>query len=107
MEKDEFKKLFPHLAREMEGGASEADLQEGGETDRANQGRKWAGYDPSITDFLRRCDTKEQATEIIDYMEARGEITHENAERLREEVMENGLGSVGKLKEEGYYHKNR
>ena len=107
MEKDRFKKLFPHLAREMEGGGSEVDLQEGGAKDRADQGRKWAGYDPGIIDFLRRCETKEQALEIIDYMEARGEITPENAGRLRGEIMENGLGSVGKRKEEGYYHRNR
>jgi len=107
MEKDRFKKLFPHIAREMEGGVSEGDPPEDGKTDRTSQGRRWAGYEPGVEDFLRRCDTVEQAIEIIEYMETQGEITPENAERLREELMEKGLDAIGKHKEEGYYHKNR
>ena len=82
MEKDRFKKLFPNLASEMDGNTSEADLQNVGEKEKVSQGRKWAGYEPDIIDFLRRCDKNEQAVEIIDYMETRGEINKKNSKNL-------------------------
>ena len=98
MEKDRFKKLFPHLAEELEGNESKVVIEAEG-----RQERKWAGYTPDIVDFLRRCDTDEQGEEIIDYLERKGEISQDRALKLREQLKGEGIRSFGSRKQEGYY----
>ena len=107
---ERFKRLFPHLAEEMERGvarvridAYRVDPQEG---ERLARGDPWAGYEPDVIDFLRRCDTEEEALEIIEYLERRGEITSERAEELRRQLRERGVRSFGEKKEPGYYLRN-
>ena len=110
MERDRFKKLFPHLAREMESGPSKADENDNSETGepKANdEARKWAGYDPDVVDFIRRCETVGQAEEVVDYMESRGDITAERAAEIRKQIIEEGLRSFGLKKEERFYHRDR
>ena len=114
-DKETFKKLFPNLAREMEFGENKisinsirTDMEEGEKTaseKRRNRVDPFAGYDPDVIDFLRRCDTEEQAEEIIAYMEKRGEITSEYAAQLRKQLKEKGVRSFGHKKEENYYLK--
>jgi hypothetical protein len=108
MEKKKFKELFPHLADELESGRSTVDLEGEmvGTKGSLNTNRKWAGYDPDIIDFIRRCDTNEQAVEIIGYMAKEGKITSEMADKLRKKLEEEGVRSFGKHKEPGYYTKN-
>lgn len=114
-DKETFKKLFPNLAKEMEVGENKVsinsirtDMEEG---ERAASGKRrsrvdpFANYDPDVIDFLRRCDTEEQAEEIIAYMEKRGEITSEYAAQLRKQLKEKGVRSFGPKKEENYYLK--
>ncbi|UCD44504.1 MAG: DUF2095 family protein [Candidatus Bathyarchaeota archaeon] len=105
MEKDRFKKLFPNLAKEIEGEGSKIRIDQNDASSRND--RIWSGYDPDIVDFLRRCDDDDQAEEVISYMEDREEITPERAAELRRQFREHGLGSFGPKKEDGYYHKNR
>jgi hypothetical protein len=109
MDKEKFKRLFPHLADEMEKGVSrirqrqiDDEPEEAKDTDR-----KWAGYDPTVVDFIRRCDTKEEAEEIIEYMEGRSDVAPETAEGLRRQLREEGLRSFGKKKEHGFYDRDR
>ena len=100
---EQFKKLFPHLAREMgrEGTVRiSGSRTDEGEAEKAAMGE---GFFPSAVDFLRRCDTEREAEEIIDYLEKRGEITHEYAEALRKQLKEKGVRSFGSKKEPGYY----
>ena len=108
MEKKKFRELFPHLADELVKGKSVADLED--DTTRQkrslNANRRWEGYDPDIVDFIRRCETSEQAEKIIDYMSNEGKVSSEMAEKLRRQLVEGGVRSFGKLKEKGYYHKN-
>ncbi|MEM2127196.1 MAG: DUF2095 family protein [Candidatus Bathyarchaeia archaeon] len=99
MEKELFRRLFPHLAEEIEREASKIVI-----SGFREEGR-WAGYEPNIVDFIRRCDTEAQAEEIINYMERRMEITHERAEELRAQLRDKGLRSFGEKKEPGYYFK--
>ncbi len=109
-ENELFKKLFPHLAKEMEDGKSRVrmdDLEEPERQEPQRKSRKWAGHYPDVVDFIRRCVTPEQAEEIISYMESRGEITRERAIELRRQLLEEGLESFGNRKEEGFYHKDR
>ena len=108
IDKEQFKKMFPNLAREIESGeysvritSIRSDIQVG---ERASS-RKFDGYMPDVIDFIRRCDTGEQAEEIIDYMERRGEISTKYAEKLRKQLKEKGVRSFGPKKESDYYLK--
>ncbi len=109
MAEEWFKRLFPHLAKEMESGRSRvttADVEGVQEQRPDGSERKWAGYVPDAVDFIRRCETREQAEEIIDYLEKRGETPPERAAELRRQLEDKGLESFGSRKEEGFYHKN-
>lgn len=108
--KDKFKKTFPHLAREMDAkqrGVAINSIRSDTRTAEktvTNQ-KNLSNYDPDIIDFLRRCDNTQQAEEIINYMESRGEITNDHAKKLRLQLKKKGLRSFGPKKEEGYYFK--
>ena len=67
---------------------------------------RFAGYDPNVIDFIRRCDKEEQAIEIINYLEKKNEITEEEAKNLKNQLIKKGLRSFGEKKEEGFYFKN-
>ncbi len=114
-DKETFKKLFPNLAREMELDENKVsiksirmDTEEGervASRKRRNKIDPFANYNPDVIDFIRRCDTEEQAEEIIAYMERRGEISGEYAAQLRKQLKEKGVRSFGPKKEENYYFK--
>jgi hypothetical protein len=94
----------------MESGRSRADVNENietGEPKASDEARKWAGYDPDVVDFIRRCKTVEQAEEVVDYMESHGEITAERAAEIRKQIVEEGLRSFGPKKEMGFYNRDR
>lgn len=106
LEKERFKRMFPNLAKEMESSVHKTainsvrtDVHAGEEASAKN----FAHYMPDIIDFIRRCETEEQAKEIIVYMEKRGNIKKQYAERLRKQLKEKGVRSFGPKKEEGYY----
>ena len=62
-------------------------------------------FNPQAVDFLRRCDTKEQAEEIIAYLEKKGEITKAYACELRSQLEKDGVRVFGPKKEENHYFK--
>jgi len=106
MNKEQFKKMFPKLAKEMELGESKvgitsfrSDVQVGEKA----AAKRFAHYTPDVIDFIRRCDNEKQAEEIVAYMEKRREISQEYAERLRKQIKESGVRSFGPKKEDGYY----
>jgi len=108
IDKETFRRMFPHLAREMELGESKVSIgsvRSDIKTGEKAATRKFVHYMPDVVDFIRRCDTEEQAEEIIDYMEKRGEISNQYAEKLRKQLREHGVRSFGPKKEEGYYFK--
>ena len=67
---------------------------------------KFVHYLPDVVDFIRRCETREQADEIIDYMERKGEIGRLYAQKLKKQLKEKGIRSFGAKKEEDYYLKH-
>ena len=67
---------------------------------------RFAGYDPNAIDFIRRCDTEEEAIEIIIFLEKKGDLTSEQAQALRKQLLEKGLRSFGEKKEEGFYSRH-
>lgn len=106
--KKRFRKMFPHLVKELEGkeqrvaiNSVRSDVQTG---ERASQ-EKFTTYMPDVIDFIRRCDNEQQAEEIINYLEKRGEVSRNYAQRLRRQLKEKGVRSFGSKKEEGYYLK--
>jgi len=103
MERDEFKKRFPAIAKEVEEGKGKADLEF--EVKPPKPQRRFAGYDPDVIDFIRRCSGEEEALEIIEYFRGREEITVDEAERLRRQLEEEGLRSFGSKKKPGYYER--
>ena len=109
LDKESFKKMFPNLAKELQTDDNKVQVnsvrtsQEDGE--KAATSQSFDDYVPDAIDFIRRCDTKEQAAEIICYMEKRGEIDKEYAQKLRKQLKEKGVRSFGTKKEHDYYLK--
>jgi hypothetical protein len=103
-----FKKMFPSLSEELECGNCKVAIA-AARTDSDVIGKslrdRFSKYDPSVVDFIRRCDTEEQAEEIIDFLEKRGEVNQEYAKELRQQLKREGLRSFGSKKQENYYFK--
>ena len=104
-----FKKLFPNLSRELALDDNKVSI-ESVRTDPEAAEREATGdfenYTPTVTDFLRRCDTETQAEEIISYLEKRGELKKEAAATIRTRLRRDGLRSFGPKKEDDYYSKH-
>jgi len=108
IDKEQLKKRFPHLAKELEGGENKlsiSSIRSDVEAGEKACSERFDSYDPDVIDFLRRCDNKKQAAEIIAYLEKKGEISCEYAARLRKQLKEKGVRSFGTKKEDEYYLK--
>ncbi|MCW4002775.1 MAG: DUF2095 domain-containing protein [Candidatus Bathyarchaeota archaeon] len=123
IDKKSLKKMFPNLYRELEEGenkisidairkdamvAEEAACEECGEEEFASCTEtpdKLRHFNPQAVDFIRRCDTEEQAEEIIAYLHKKGEISDDYAKELRCQLKRDGVRSFGPKKEENYYFK--
>jgi len=101
---DEFRRKYPHLAREILDGEGLGIALEI-ESDKPVLDDPWRGYLPGVVDYLRRCKTVDEAFQVLDYMEKHGEITREEAEKYRSIIREHGLEYFGPRKEDDYYYK--
>ena len=109
LDRKTFKKLFPNLANELESNKHRIQINSVRTDPQASKTvvhEGFVNYDPDIIDFLQRCETKEQAEEIINYMEKRREIRHQYAQKLREQLKEKGVRSFGPQKKRDYYLKH-
>jgi len=107
--KKRFRKMFPHLAEELEGGESKVavtSVRSKGDAGERAASARLGSYDPDVIDFIRRCDAEEQAVEIIQYLEKRSEISQEYARKLLKQLKEKGVRSFGPKKEDDYYLKH-
>ena len=102
--KDEFRKKFPKIAQEMGGTGT---VRIGAVRTSSKEAEKVAhsvhGYEPSAVDYIRRCDSDEQALDIINFLEKKGDIEPEYANRLRTQLARQGLRSFGAKKNPGCY----
>lgn len=108
IDKKRFRKMFPHLAKELEGEEHKiaiTSVRSDPQTGEKAYSKRFVGYTPDVIDFIRRCENGQQAEEIISYLEERGEISSEYAQRLRKQLKEKGVRSFGSKKEEDYYLK--
>jgi hypothetical protein len=107
---ESLKKIFPNLAKELQTSENKVQVnsvrtsQEDGEEAATSQ--SFDRYVPDVVDFIRRCDTKKQAEEIICYMESRGEIDKKYAQKLKKQLKDEGVRSFGTKKEHDYYLKH-
>ena len=91
-------------AKEIE-SELEDETEENEEKQTISTPSRFAGYDPSVIDFIRRCDSDEEAKEIIVFMEKKGELSKDDAEKLLQQLQTQGLRSFGTKKKSGYYFK--
>ena len=107
-DKKSFKKMFPNLSEELESGDSKVPIDairtDSGAAEKSLPDN-FSNYEPTVVDFIRRCDTEEQAKEIIAYLETRGKLSKEYAVELRKQLKREGVRSFGSKKEESYYFK--
>jgi len=107
-DKKTFRKMFPHLADELEQEEGKVPI-DSVRTDPVLAEEtvvdEFRHFNPTVIDFIRRCDTEAEAEAIIQYLENRGEVSKEYSEELRKQLKEEGVGSFGPKKEENYYFK--
>ncbi|MEM3646803.1 MAG: DUF2095 family protein [Thermofilum sp.] len=61
------------------------------------------GYVPNVFDYIRRCDSVEEALQILDFLVSRRELPEKVACVIKERIMEKGLRFYGPKKQVGYY----
>jgi hypothetical protein len=108
-DRETMKKMVPNLAKELESDVDQVavnSVRTDAPIGERAVSRDFVHYMPDVIDFIRRCDSEEQAEEIITYLEMRGEIKNEYASMLREQLREKGVRSFGSKKEEDYYLKH-
>ena len=88
----EFKKKFPSLAKEM-GGSGTVKIQSVRSDEKEAEKTTYTaqGYEPTAVDYIRRCNSKDEAREIIDFLEAQGTIDAEYAKKLKNQLKKQGL----------------
>jgi hypothetical protein len=108
-DKENLKKMFPNLAKELESDENRVavnSVRTDNQTAEKAYSERVGNYTPDVIDFIRRCDTEEQAEEIIAYLEKRGEVERQYGEKLRKQLKEKGIRSFGSKKEDDYYLKH-
>lgn len=108
LNKKTLKNLFPHLTKELESKEHKVSIDSVRSDPKVGEKAatdKFSDYQPDVIDFIRRCDTEEQAEEIIQYMEERGEIATQYAQKLTTQLHQKGVRSFGSKKEDNYYFK--
>lgn len=109
LDNKKLKKFFPNLAKELQSDKDKVainSVRTNLQTGERAVSERFVHYVPDVIDFIRRCDTEEQAEEVIDYMEKKGEIEKQHARELRKQLEEKGVRSFGPKKGENYYFKH-
>jgi hypothetical protein len=108
MDKRSLRKMFPNLTKELENGDAKINIDSvrtGTDSVETALADKFLNYNPTVIDFIRRCDTEAQAESIIAFMEARRELDKEHAQQIRHQLRQEGVRSFGPKKEDYYYFK--
>lgn len=96
----DFEKHFPALAKEFREAHQEEQARQEAEEDDWEPVRI-----PTAFDHLQRCDTPEDAVEVIEFFEQKGEIPPGKARELKEQLEEMGVDSFG-YRDRGQYEKH-
>jgi hypothetical protein len=110
LDREYLRKMFPNLTKETQSDENKVPVRsvrtDSKTGEKAANKERFVNYVPDVIDFLRRCDTNEQAEEIIAYLEKRSEVDKEYAEKLRTQLKQKGVRSFGLKKGENYYLSN-
>lgn len=108
IDKEKFKKKYPHIAEEIQTNCNKLKIEsrKNFKSRKEEQKIRLRGYDPTVIDFIRRCDNFEEAELIIAYLEKKGELSKKNGELIRKQIKEKGIRSFGYKKEENFYFNN-
>jgi len=101
-----FRKMFPHLTEEVDSSQQRiaiSSVRSDVNIGEQASSKRFDGYVPDAIDFIRRCDTEQQAEEIINFLEKRKEINREYARKLRTQLKTKGVRSFGPKKQDDYY----
>jgi hypothetical protein len=115
--KDEFNKQFPHLIEEislkkrsLQIDSYDADVEQNNEEKSQKSNILYPDelYNPTVIDFLRRCTEEDDAIDILDYLLKRNEITHQDYNKYKTIISQEGglkrlINEFGGLKRPGYY----
>ena len=104
IKKQKFKKKFPNLFEEIEKETKKIEVTRPRITYHSNR-ESFSRYEPNVIDFLRRCETENQAKELLSFLERTNNISLEYANLLRKRLEEGGVRVFGKKKGEDYYLK--
>ena len=116
-DKEELKKFLPHLMEEIVDkkksikiDSFKTQIEQGSEESKSHQ-RNYLPtelIDPGAIDFIRRCTKNEEAIEILNYLLKRNEISSDDYNKLKNEIMMDGglrnlIEKYGGPKNSGYY----
>ena len=100
----DLEEIFPNLAQEIHFSEMKLPMK----------GIRWSSKEfhnleelrsPDVIAFIRRCSYIKEASEIINFLLSREEITREYAEKLKYQLENQGLRSFGPKKGPNYYEK--
>lgn len=108
---DEMEEKFPHLHAEITGKSMNLDIDavesgftpsETGEDDDSLID-PFRDYIPSVSDYLCRARTTDEAKEIVDFSIKQGHLSKQEADILLERLEKEGVRTFGPIRTEGYY----
>lgn len=103
---EKFQKKFPKLFKEIKNNTQSMKIDgvrtNPEEAEKASKSKK-KGPEPNLVDYIRLCDTKEEALKIIDYMKREEKVEPEYAEKIKNQLKNRGLRSFGSKRRPGNY----
>ena len=108
-DRDRLRRIFPNLAKELDDDNNKVainSVRTDSATGEKASSKRFIHYMPDVIDFIRRCDTIEQADEIVSYMERTGQIEKNCAIKIKNQLKDEGVRSFGQKKEDDYYSKH-
>ncbi|MHA2433616.1 MAG: DUF2095 family protein [Candidatus Thorarchaeota archaeon] len=104
MSEDDLKEDFPALSDEMETGGTQKHRIDGVRVMSEEKPEPAVvHFTPSVIDYIRRCDTDEQAVEIVEYLLKRGELSQKEARAIKVQLKSDGIRSFGAKRERDHY----
>ena len=100
---DKFRTAYPALNKELESGTAKVGIDGVRTMSEKTDTPSTERFLPDVVDYIRRCDTMDQAVEIINYVLKRGEINTKQAREFKSQLKAQGLRSFGTKKETDHY----
>lgn len=98
------KKKFPHLFDELKKSNQKIEITGIKHPTKVIE-KSDELYNPTAEDFLRRCNTQEEAFEILEFLLKRKKISKEKYTHLMNRLKNEGVECFGERKAWGYYER--